>query len=460
MRTEQDSLGNIEIEDHFYYGLATARSLKFFGSGPDQLPFSFIKNYAQLKKACAIINEKLSCLDRKRKDLIVQACDEIITGKHRDQFPVSVWQTGSGTQTNMNLNEVIANRANELAGQPKGSNTPVHPNNHVNQSQSSNDTFPTVMHITAVLEIEENLLPAIQHLIGSLKEKSKKFQGIIKIGRTHLQDATPITLEQEFSGYIHLLEQDVKQIKFQSSELLNLAIGGTAVGTGVNSPNNFSPLVCDQLSTQLDYPFRSHPNKFSALSGHNECVGASSALKRLACSLMKIANDIRWLASGPRCGLGELNLPANEAGSSIMPGKVNPTQSEALAMVSVQVISNDAAIAFSATQGNFELNVYKPIMIYNLLHSIELLTHSTRRFSDYCINGLSANEEKIAQYLHNSLMLVTALSPVIGYDKAAQIAKLAHEENSTLKKACLKLGFLSEEEFNRAIQPEKMISPQ
>ena len=458
MRQESDTFGSLDIDDQCYYGLSTARSLKFFGD-KDQLSHLFIVCYAQLKKACAIVNHQNKSLGDNEVKWITQACDEIIAGKLSDQFPVTTWQTGSGTQTNMNLNEVIANRANEIAGQPKGTQFPIHPNNHVNMSQSTNDTFPTVMHMASVTMLQQQLQPSLDFLIETLTQKSQSFTDIIKIGRTHLQDATPLTLAQEFSGYIHSLQQDKKQLLFQLEELRQLAIGGTAVGTGINAPANFSEQVCQQLCKQVALEFKPHPNKFSALSNHNECVALSGALKRLACTLMKLANDIRWLASGPRCGIGELNIPANEAGSSIMPGKVNPTQAEALSMVTVQVVANDAAIAFAGTQGNFELNVFKPVIIHNLLHSMTLLTNSMKNFCSHCLKDISANEDKIHDYLYNSLMLVTALSPVVGYDKASQIAKLAHEEKSSLKEACLKLGFLSEEAFDEAMKPETMTHP-
>lgn len=454
-RVESDSLGEVKVPAEVYYGAQTERSLHHFSIGRDLMPRELIRAFGILKKACALVNFDLGKLDKKRKDLIVKAADEVVTGKLNAHFPLHVWQTGSGTQTNMNVNEVISNRAIELAGGKLGSKDPVHPNDHVNMSQSSNDTFPTAMHIAAAIEMEP-LLQALNQLKKALQKKEKEFKGIVKIGRTHLQDATPITLPQEFSGYVSLLERNIKRIEQALDGLYDLAIGGTAVGTGLNAPPQFGKKVADKVAKLTRLPFRSHPNKFAALSAHDEIVFASGALKTTACALMKIANDIRWLGSGPRCGLHELILPENEPGSSIMPGKVNPTQCEALTMVAVQVMGNDAAIGFAGSQGNFELNVFKPVLIFNLLHSILIMKDSVQMFEKYCVEGLEANEKKIQEYVQNSLMLVTALSPVIGYDKCAKIAHVAFKEDLSLKEACLKLRYLSAKEFDKIVIPEKM----
>lgn len=459
-RKESDSMGEVLVPSDKYYGAQTVRSLCHFSIGRDLMPQELIKAFGILKKAAALVNHDLGKLDQKRTDLIVRASEEVISGKLAAHFPLHIWQTGSGTQTNMNVNEVISNRAIEMAGGKLGSKDPVHPNDHVNMSQSSNDTFPTAMHIAAAVEIHEGLLPALKSLQRAFELKEKEFGGIVKIGRTHLQDATPLMVSQEFSGYVSLIKRASQAIIAASDGLYDLAIGGTAVGTGLNAHPEFGSRAAKKISELTSLPFRSHPNKFAALSAHDEIVFASGALKTAAAALMKIANDIRWLGSGPRCGLHELILPENEPGSSIMPGKVNPTQCEALTMVAVQVMGNDAAIGFAGSQGNFELNVFKPVMIYNLLHSILLLKDSCRMFEKYCVEGLEINKERIQEYVSNSLMLVTILSPVIGYDKCAKIAHLAYEEGTSLREACLKLKFLSGEEFDRIVNPEKMTHPE
>lgn len=458
-RIEFDSMGPIQVPAEVYYGAQTARSLLHFAIGRDTMPPELIRALGILKKAAAFVNQELGKLPAEKARLIVQAADEVIAGKIGDQFPLRVWQTGSGTQTNMNVNEVISNRAIELAGGTLGSKKPIHPNDDVNMSQSSNDVFPATMHIAAAVALNTQLLPAVQELREQLQAKVREFADIVKIGRTHLQDATPLTLGQEFSGYVALLDRDIERLRAVLPGLYELAIGGTAVGTGLNAPPEFAERTAQKVAELTGLPFRSHPNKFAALSAHDELVMASAALQTLACSLMKIANDIRWLGSGPRCGLGELTLPANEPGSSIMPGKVNPTQCEALTMVAVQVHGNHAAIAFAGSQGNFELNVFKPVMIFNFLHSTLLLTDSCRLFARYCVAGLEANRTKIDFFLHNSLMLVTALTPVLGYDRCAQIAHKALEEDLTLREACVQLGFLSGEAFDRHVVPAAMTHP-
>ena len=457
MRIESDTMGKIEVPSDAYWGAQTQRSLRYFAIGDDTMPREMIRAIAILKKATAIVNKNLGKLDTKKAELIVQAADEVITGKLDEHFPLKIWQTGSGTQTNMNANEVIANRAIELAGGVLGSKDPIHPNDHVNMSQSSNDTFPTAMHIAAVEEIYHNLLPNITKLRDSLATKMKEFQEVFKIGRTHLMDAVPLTLGQEFSGYISQLDKDIERIQLSLPDLYELSIGGTAVGTGLNTHPEFAEKVAQEIAKITDLPFVSADNKFAALAAHDAVVMCSGTLKTLACSLMKIANDIRWLGSGPRCGIGELILPANEPGSSIMPGKVNPTQCEAMTMVCVQVMGYDAAISIAGSQGNFELNVFKPLLMFNLLNSIRLLSDACSSFSDYLVVGLKINQEKVADYLNNSLMLVTALNPHIGYDKAAKVAKKAYEENTTLEAACVALGFLSSEDFKNIVRPEKMI---
>lgn len=458
-RTESDSMGKIEVPNDRYWGAQTARSLIHFAIGKDTMPPELIRAFGILKKACALVNQDLGKLPAEKCRLIVQAADEVISGKLNEHFPLRIWQTGSGTQTNMNVNEVISNRAIELAGGVMGSKKPIHPNDDVNMSQSSNDTFPTAMHIAAASETSRRLLPALKKLRDVLHAKSKEFGDIVKIGRTHLMDATPLTLGQEFSGYVSLLDRDGGRIAMALEGLYDLAIGGTAVGTGLNAHPEFAERAAKKISELAGLAFRSHPNKFAALSAHDEIVFASGALKTLAASLMKIANDIRWMASGPRCGLGELTLPENEPGSSIMPGKVNPTQSEAITMVAVQVMGNDAAIGMAGSQGNFELNVFKPVMIFNYLHSVELLSDSMNSFVDHCVAGIEANREQIDYYLHNSLMLVTALAPKIGYDAAAQVAKAAHHSRISLREAALKLGFLTAEEFDELVKPEDMTHP-
>ena len=458
-RTESDSMGKIEVPNDRYWGAQTARSLIHFAIGKDTMPPELIRAFGILKKACALVNQDLGKLSPEKCRLIVEAADEVITGKLNEHFPLRIWQTGSGTQTNMNVNEVISNRAIEIAGGVMGSKKPIHPNDDVNMSQSSNDTFPTAMHIAAATETAKRLLPAVKKLRDVLHAKSKEFADIVKIGRTHLMDATPLTLGQEFSGYVSLLDRDGGRMAMALDGLYDLAIGGTAVGTGLNAHPEFAERAARKISELAGLPFRSHPNKFAALSAHDEIVFASGALKTLAVSLMKIANDIRWMASGPRCGLGELSLPENEPGSSIMPGKVNPTQSEAITMVAVQVMGNDAAIGIAGSQGNFELNVFKPVMIFNYLHSVELLSDAMNSFVDHCVAGIEANREQIDYYLHNSLMLVTALAPKIGYDAAAQVAKAAHHSRISLREAALKLGFLTAEEFDELVKPEDMTHP-
>ena len=458
-RTESDSMGKIEVPTDRYYGAQTARSLIHFDIGRDTMPPELIRAFGLLKKAAALVNQDLGKLSPEKTRLITRAADEVISGKLNDHFPLRIWQTGSGTQTNMNVNEVISNRAIEIAGGEMGSKKPIHPNDDVNMSQSSNDTFPTAMHIAAAAETARRLLPAVKKLRDALNVKAKDFAGIVKIGRTHLQDATPLTLGQEFSGYVSLLDRDGARIAVALDGLYDLAIGGTAVGTGLNAHPEFAERAARKISELTGLPFRSHPNKFAALSAHDEIVFASGALKTLASSLMKIANDIRWLASGPRCGLGELSLPENEPGSSIMPGKVNPTQSEAVTMVAVQVMGNDAAIGFAGSQGNFELNVFKPVMIFNYLNSVELLADASNSFVDHCIEGIQVNREQINHYVQNSLMLVTALAPKIGYDNAAKVAKAAHHAHITLREAALNLGLISAEDFDALVKPEEMTHP-
>ena len=458
-RTETDSMGPIEVPTDRYYGAQTARSLLHFAIGHDTMPRAMIRAFGILKKAAALVNRDLGLLQSELADLIVRAADEVIAGSLDDHFPLRIWQTGSGTQTNMNANEVISNRAIELAGGQLGSKKPIHPNDHVNMSQSSNDTFPTAMHIAAVEEIHHRLLPAVENLQAALQQRVDEFASIVKIGRTHLMDAVPLTLGQEFSGYVAQIKQAVERIKGSLPQVYELALGGTAVGTGLNAHPEFAQRVATAIAELTGLPFVSAPNKFAALAGHEPLVGVSSAIKTLACALMKIANDIRWLGSGPRCGLAELILPENEPGSSIMPGKVNPTQSEALTMVCVQVLGNDTAVSIAATQGNFELNVFKPVIIHNILHSIRLLADSCQSFTKYCILGLKPNLPQIERFVNNSLMLVTALSPKIGYDKAAEVAKTAHKDNSTLREACLKLGYLTADEFDAIVRPELMTKP-
>jgi fumarate hydratase class II len=458
-RLESDSMGQIPVPHDRYYGAQTARSLIHFNIGNDVKPPELIKALGVLKKACALANRDLGKLPADKCDLIVQAADEVIAGKLDDHFPLRIWQTGSGTQSNMNANEVISNRAIEIAGGELGSKAPVHPNDHVNMSQSSNDTFPTAMGIAAATEAHNTLLPAVRVLRDTLDAKAKEFADIVKIGRTHLQDATPLTLGQEFSGYVQLLDDDLRRIELALPGLYSLAVGGTAVGTGLNSHPEFGDRAAAYIAQITELPFVAAPNKFAALSSHNEFVFASGALKSLACSLMKIANDIRWLASGPRCGLGELTIPENEPGSSIMPGKVNPTQCEALTMISVEVMGADNTIGIASSQGNFELNVFKPVIVFNFLNSVRLLADGCRSFNEHCAVGIEPNREKIAHYVADSLMLVTALNPHIGYDKAAQIAKKAHKDHSSLKEAAVALGFLTPEQFDAWVNPVEMTHP-
>jgi fumarate hydratase class II len=462
-RVETDSMGKIEVPSDKYYGAQSARSLIHFDIGDgatprDQMPRAVVKAMATLKKAAALVNRDLGKLDAEKTDLIVRAADEVVAGKLDAHFPLRVWQTGSGTQTNMNVNEVISNRAIELSGGEMGSKKPVHPNDHVNMSQSSNDTFPTAMHMAAA-EALVGLLPAVQELRDALDAKAIQWADVVKVGRTHLQDATPLTLGQEFSGYVNQIDRAIVAIREALEHIYDLAIGGTAVGTGLNAHPEFAERAAHKVAELTGLPFRSHPNKFAALASHDDFVFASGALKQLAAALMKIANDIRWLASGPRAGIGELSLPENEPGSSIMPGKVNPTQSEAVTMVAVQVFGNDVAISFGASQGNFELNVFNPVMIYNFLHSTTLLRDACTMFRVHAIEGLAANEDVIAKYLAESLMTVTALSPKIGYDKAAEIAKKAHKEKTTLKEAALALGHVDSAEFDALVVPKRMTHP-
>ena len=457
-RIETDSMGEIEVPSDAYWGAQTQRSLKHFNIGFDVMPREVIRALGILKKAAAIVNFDLGKLPEEKKDLIVLAADEVIEGKLDAQFPLRVWQTGSGTQTNMNANEVISNRAIEIAGGVMGSKTPVHPNDDVNKSQSSNDTFPTAMYIAAAERVTA-LIPEVKKVSDAIKSKAKEFEGVVKIGRTHLQDATPMTVSQEFNGWANLIDRDIERLKMVLPGLMDLAVGGTAVGTGLNAHPEFADRAAAKIAELTSLPFKSHPDKFAALSAHDEVVFASGALKTLAGSLMKIANDIRWLASGPRCGIGEISLPENEPGSSIMPGKVNPTQSEAMTMVAVQVFGNDAAIGFAGSQGNFELNVFKPVMIHNFLHSVRLLHDACRGFVDYCISGIELNRERIDEYLNNSLMLVTALNQHIGYDNAAKIAKHAHKKGISLRESAVELELLTAEKFDELVKPEEMTHP-
>jgi fumarate hydratase class II len=458
-RIESDSMGKIEVPSNVYWGAQTQRSLHHFDIGRDTMPPELIRAFAILKKAAVLVNQELGKLSGEKAKLIVQAADEVIAGKLSDQFPLRVWQTGSGTQTNMNVNEVISNRAIEIAGGELGSKKPIHPNDDVNMSQSSNDTFPTAMHIAAAESVERVLIPAVEHVRDAIAAKARQFDGIVKIGRTHLQDAVPLTVGQEFSGWASLLDRDIQRLKLVLDGLYDLAIGGTAVGTGLNTHPEFAERAAAKIAQLTGLPFRSHPNKFAALSAHDEIVFAQGALETLAASLMKIANDIRWLASGPRCGLGELIIPENEPGSSIMPGKVNPTQSEAMTMIAAQVHGATAAVGFAGSQGNFELNVFKPVIIYNFLHSVTLLSDACRGFVEFMINGIEVDRERVDYYVKNSLMLVTALAPKVGYDKAAKIAHTAHVDHSSLREAALKLGYLSGEEFDATVKPETMTHP-
>ena len=452
-------MGPIEVPEDRYWGAQTQRSLHHFSIGDDRMPVDIVRAMGILKKACALVNGELDRLPKEKVDLIVAAAEEVIEGGLDDHFPLFVWQTGSGTQTNMNANEVIANRANEIAGEALGSKTPIHPNDHVNMSQSSNDTFPTAMHIAAARAINEALLPSVEELRDALQTRADEFADIVKIGRTHLQDAVPLTLGQEFGGYAAQLDDDLRRIEESLHGLYELAIGGTAVGTGLNSPRGFGRKVSERIAEMTGLPFVAAANPFAALAAHDALVHAHGAIRTLAVSLMKVANDVRWLASGPRSGLGELQLPENEPGSSIMPGKVNPTQAEALTMVCAQVFGNDVAVTVAGSQGNFELNVFKPVMIRNVLHSTRILADACRTFREFCVEGLKPNRERIAELVDRSLMLVTALSPHIGYDKAAEIAKKAHHEGLTLKEAALQLGFVTETEFDDWVRPERMVGP-
>lgn len=458
-RTETDSMGAIEVPNDRYYGAQTARSLIHFDIGDDRFPREIIRALGILKKAAAQANLDLGVLPREKAELVLRAADEVIEGKLDDHFPLRVWQTGSGTQTNMNANEVISNRAIEMAGGQMGSKKPIHPNDDVNKGQSSNDTFPTAMHIAAAEEIRHRLIPAVARLRDTLAAKSEEFRDIIKIGRTHLMDATPLTLGQEFSGYATQLSHDLARIERSLDDLYELALGGTAVGTGLNTHPEFAERAAAHIAKLTGLPFRSAENKFEALAGHDALVFTSGALKTLAASLMKIANDVRWLASGPRCGIGELTIPENEPGSSIMPGKVNPTQSEAMTMVCAQVMGNDVAVTIGGSQGNFELNVFKPLIIHNVLQSVRLLADACVSFDEHCAQGIEPNRTQIDKHLRESLMLVTALNPHIGYDNAAKVAKKAHQENSTLREAAVALGLLSGEAFDRIVRPEDMIGP-
>ncbi|WP_226669360.1 class II fumarate hydratase [Metabacillus litoralis] len=458
IRVEKDTMGEIQVPADKYWGAQTQRSKQNFEIGTEKMPYEVITGFAILKRSAAIVNESLGKLHKDKAEAIVTACEEIIEGKLTNHFPLVVWQTGSGTQSNMNVNEVVARRGNEIL-QEKGKEMTIHPNDDVNMSQSSNDTFPTAMHIAGVIAVYNKLMPAIEKLSGTLDQKVKQFSDVVKIGRTHLQDATPITLGQEISGWAHMLHQTKEMIGQAASYMKNLAIGGTAVGTGINAHPEFGERVAREISHYTKQDFLSSVNKFHSLTSHDETVYAHGALKALAGNLMKIANDVRWLASGPRCGIGEITIPENEPGSSIMPGKVNPTQSEAITMVAVQVMGNDAAIGFAASQGNFELNVFKPVIIYNFLQSVQLLSDSITSFHDHCVIGIEANLPVIEGYLNDSLMLVTALNPHIGYENAAKIAKLAHKEGLTLKEAAVQLDLLTEEQFDQYVNPEEMTYP-
>lgn len=458
-RNETDSMGEIPVPVDRYYGAQTARSLMNFKIGGERFPRPLIRALGILKKAAALVNMELGLLSKEKADLIVRAADEVIEGKLDDHFPLVVWQTGSGTQTNMNANEVISNRAIELAGGTMGSKKPIHPNDDVNKAQSSNDTFPTAMHIAAVEEVHHRLIPMVTKLRDAFAVKAEEFKGIIKIGRTHLMDATPLTLGQEFSGYVQMLTNSLERIDCALPRLNELALGGTAVGTGLNTHPDFAVKSAKQIADITGLPFITGRNKYEGLATHDALVEFSGVLKTIAASLMKIANDIRWLGSGPRCGIGELSLPENEPGSSIMPGKVNPTQSEAMTMVCAQVFGNDVAVNFGGAMGNFELNVFKPVIIFNVLQSIKLIADACESFTDNCVVGIEANRDNIKKHLENSLMLVTSLNPHIGYDNAAKVAKKAHKENKTLREAVVELNLLTSEKFDEVVRPEKMIGP-
>ena len=458
-RIEKDSLGEVNVANDRYWGAQTQRSLQNFKIGNEHFPREFIRAYGILKKAAATVNESFGNLDSEIASTIRNAADEVVEGKLDDHFPLVVWQTGSGTQTNMNVNEVIANRAIEMLGGELGSKDPVHPNDHVNMSQSTNDTFPSTINIAAVETVAHQLIPALEKLQKSLAAKADEFHDIIKLGRTHLQDATPLSLGQEFSGYASMVDHGITRVKNAIEHCYELAMGGTAVGTGINSVAGFGEAAAKEISNLTGLPFVTAPNKFEALGGQDSIVELSSALKTVAVSLNKIANDIRWLGSGPRSGIGEISLPTNEPGSSIMPGKVNPTQAEAMTMVCTQVIGNDITITMAGASGNFELNVYRPVIAFNIIQSIRLLSEVSVSFADNCVDGIEANEDRIHSNLHNSLMLVTALNPHIGYDKAAEVAKKAHKENTTLKEAIIDLGYMSGDDFDKLVQPRDMIHP-
>ncbi|WP_416720321.1 class II fumarate hydratase [Bacillus subtilis] len=457
-RIERDTMGEVKVPADKFWGAQTQRSKENFKIGSEKMPMRVVKAFAILKRSTALANKRLGNLDAETAEAIAAVCDDVLKGKYDDNFPLVVWQTGSGTQSNMNMNEVVANRATALLKE-KNSDLTIHPNDDVNRSQSSNDTFPTAMHVAAVLAVYEQLVPALDQLRNTLDEKAKAYNDIVKIGRTHLQDATPLTLGQEISGWVHMLDRSKEMILEATDKMRALAIGGTAVGTGINAHPEFGELVSEEITKLTGQTFSSSPNKFHALTSHDEITYAHGALKALAADLMKIANDVRWLASGPRCGIGEIVIPENEPGSSIMPGKVNPTQSEALTMIAAQIMGNDATIGFAASQGNFELNVFKPVIIYNFLQSVQLLSDGMNSFHDKCAVGIEPNKETIQENLSNSLMLVTALNPHIGYENAAKIAKLAHKEGLTLKEAALKLELLTEEQFNEMVKPEDMVKP-
>ncbi|MFH1051183.1 MAG: class II fumarate hydratase [bacterium] len=458
-RIEKDSMGEIEVPENVYWGAQSARSLIHFNIGTEKMPREVIRGMGILKKAAALVNAELGVLAQDKAELIVKAADEVIEGKLDAHFPLAIWQTGSGTQSNMNTNEVISNRAIEMAGGVMGSKKPVHPNDDVNKSQSSNDTFPTAMNIAAAEELNKRLLPALALLRTTLKKKSDEFMKMIKSGRTHLMDAVPITLGQEFSGYVQMLDNAIERVNLVLPGLYELALGGTAVGTGLNAHKDFAVKSAAKIAELTGLPFVTAPNKFEALGTHDAIVFAHGALKTLAASLMKIANDIRWMASGPRCGLGELSIPENEPGSSIMPGKVNPTQSEAMTMVAVQVTANDVAVNFGGSQGNFELNVFKPVIIYNFNQSVRLLADTCLMFNEHCAVGIEPIKEKLDYYMNNTLMLVTALNPHIGYDNSAKIAKNAHHKGISLKESAIELGLLTAEEFDAKVRPEEMLGP-
>ncbi|AZN42878.1 class II fumarate hydratase [Paenibacillus albus] len=457
VRMERDSMGEIAVDANRMWGAQTERSLHHFKIGTEKMPRELITAFAYLKKAAAAVNGGLGKLDAKKAEAIAAAADEVIAGKWQEEFPLSVWQTGSGTQSNMNVNEVIARRAAQLLKEQGADSAAVHPNDDVNRSQSSNDTFPTAMHVAALIAVEDTVLPAISQLKATLAEKSKAFSDIIKIGRTHLQDATPLTLGQEISGWVRMLEKGERNVKHSLEELRELAIGGTAVGTGLNAPQGFSEKVAAAISDLTGKRFIGAPNKFQALTSHDEIVFVHGAFKALAADLMKIANDVRWLSSGPRCGIGEIRIPENEPGSSIMPGKVNPTQCEAITMVACQIMGNDATIGFAASQGNFELNVFKPVIIHNFLQSARLLSDAMHSFEEHCARGIEPNREAIARHLSESLMLVTALNPHIGYENAAAIAKAAHKEGLTLREAAIRSGLITAEKFDEVVRAEDMV---